>query len=220
MLAIISDIHGNYFALESVLAEIKRIKCEQIICLGDMVGYYCMINECIELLKKDNVECILGNHDYYLIHNKQCSRSKTVNLCLNHQKRIIKSRNRAWLRDLPLSIENSKSSFVHGGWNNYLEEYLCDVSVDYFIDKKQKYFFSGHTHKQCLIQFGDKTYCNPGSVGQPRDGDSRAAFAVLDDSGKIYLKRVEYKIDAICQAMMILGYGDYIYKNLYNGLGI
>ena len=81
-------------------------------------------------------------------------------------------------------------SMVHGGWKNPIDEYL-DPSEGYFSELSGGLFASGHTHKQCIMDYGNKVYCNPGSVGQPRDGDNRAAFATFED-GKFLLHRVSY----------------------------
>ena len=81
-------------------------------------------------------------------------------------------------------------------------------------------FFCGHTHVQKLVDFGGKTFCNPGSVGQPRDGDPRAAFAVLDGE-RISLHRVAYDIDRTVAAMQAAGFHEeWLWKNLYIGAQI
>ncbi len=219
MLAIISDIHGNYPALEAVIADIDRLNCEQVICLGDVAGYYCMINDCIDLLRERNIVNLMGNHDDYLVHNKPCPRSNSANACLDYQRVTITEHNHNWLsRSLPnYNFEDLR--FVHAGWNDSLDEYLYDLNADYFKDIEGKYFFSGHTHVQVLLNLGEKIYCNPGAVGQPRDGDWRAAYAILDH-GQILLRRIEYDVDRIASAMKDAHFDPYYYTNLYNGTRI
>lgn len=80
-------------------------------------------------------------------------------------------------------------------------------------------FFSGHTHAQALVLMGEQVYCNPGSVGQPRDGDPRAAYAIFDDE-KILLQRVTYDVDATTAAMYKAGFAKHFYDNLYVGTRI
>lgn len=105
---------------------------------------------------------------------------------------------------------------THGGWNDHLDEYLYSVDEHYFQNFPAKYFFSGHTHLPCKIELGEKLYCNPGSVGQPRDGDPRASFALFDN-GQVHLRRVIYDIDVIACNMKSSGFNDYYYENLYYG---
>lgn len=216
MIAIISDIHGNYPALKEVLKEIDNLNCEKIICLGDIAGYYCMINECIEELKKRDVITLLGNHDQYLIQGSGCPRSHSATRCLNYQLKVIKKDNLDWLKKSQMTLSMGNIKFVHGGLKDPIDEYLYKISLDYFMSYKEKYFFSGHTHVQTLVDFGEKIYCNPGSVGQPRDGDPRAAFAIYNN-GQIILKRVKYDINNIAEEMKKKGFETYFYSNLYQG---
>jgi predicted phosphodiesterase len=219
MIAIISDIHGNFPALEAVMAEIERNSCETIISLGDVAGYYCQINECIELLRHKNVINTMGNHDDYIVNNRSCPRSNSANDLLNYQRQHITSDNLAWLKNSPVTIERDIASFVHGGWNDPLDEYLTDPTGDYFKGKGASFFFSGHTHVQSLKILGRICHCNPGSVGQPRDNDPRAAFALFGGN-KVYLQRVSYDIDKIARAMERSGFNRYYYAGLYTGLKI
>lgn len=216
MIAFISDIHGNYPALKSVIREIDKLGCEKIFNLGDTVGYYCMINECIgEILKRD-IYSLLGNHDYYLISGARCS-SKTVGLTLDYQKTIIEDSYIKWIQTLKPLYDTEILSLRHGGWIDPLEDRFDNFDFDIHNYLKKKTFISGHSHIQKKEQKGDLVFCNPGSVGQPRDGDARASFAVLNDDGCISLHRVEYDIDEIVEAMKKEKQGDWIWKNLYFG---
>ncbi len=217
-IALISDVHGNYPALLSVFKEIDRIKCQKIISFGDIVGYYCMINEAIALCRKNNVVNILGNHDNYLLSGNRSIRSSTVNICLDYQKKIISKDNYSWLQCSVSMYRNNNQWFVHGGWNNYLDEYVNSFNFNKLLDLSVKIFGSGHTHVQSLQINNGTTYINPGSVGQPRDGDSRAAFAILDTSeGSVSLHRICYDIDHIAFAMQDAGFDDRYYAGLYTG---
>ena len=218
MIAFISDIHGNYPALQAVLHEIDRMKCDQIICLGDVTGYYSQVNECIALLRQRGIPCLLGNHDYYLISNTCCS-SKTVRLCLDYQKTVISEDNLNWLRGNPPFVDTAEFSLRHAGWHDAIEERFDRFDFSWVDAMPQQAFFSGHTHVQgmYLSVSMDRVYCNPGSVGQPRDNDPRAAFAVWIGGCKVSLHRVPYDIDEVVRHMQTAGLGDWIWKGLYTG---
>lgn len=217
-LAVISDIHGNFPALKSVLRKIDELGIKDIICLGDVVGYYCQINECIEELRSRNIHTLLGNHDYYMISGTCCD-SKTVKMCIDYQKTIIREDNFEWLKTLMPSYDTEVVSFRHGGWKDAVEERIKDFDFTVVSSFKQKFYFSGHTHKQSILvdEKSGKVFCNPGSVGQPRDDDPRAAFVVLHPDGEIKTYRVEYDIDDIVNKMKEANQGEWIWKGLYTG---
>ena len=217
-LAVISDIHGNYPALQSVLRKIDELGVGDIICLGDVVGYYCQINECMDELRSRNIHVLLGNHDFYMISGTCCG-SRTVKMCIDYQKTIIRQDNMEWLKSLSSGYDTDFLSFRHGGWRDEVEERIMEFDFSVVSSYSQRYFFSGHTHKQ-IIQVDDesgKVYCNPGSVGQPRDDDPRAAFVILRPDGRIESCRVEYDIDAIVKKMKEANQGEWIWRGLYTG---
>ena len=100
-------------------------------------------------------------------------------------------------------------SMVHGGWINPIDEYL-EPDKDYFKDIEGALFASGHTHIQIIGNYGEKVYCNPGSVGQPRDGDNRAAFATFDGR-EFKLYRVIYDYGKVGILMDKEGFNPYYY---------
>ncbi|NCD41935.1 MAG: metallophosphoesterase [Bacteroidia bacterium] len=216
MIALISDIHGNYCALEQVLAKIDAMGIEKIYCLGDVVGYYSQVNECCESLRSRNIPCVMGNHDWYMVGGGFCPRSKSVNDCLKFQRQIITNENLRWLSTFPVFRAVGGLSLVHGGWCDPIDEYLLDPNADYFGTLSGSYFASGHVHIQRIERFGDKTYCNPGSVGQPRDNMSSAAFATFD--GACFQPyRVEYDIETVGRLMKDAGFDGYYYGCLKTG---
>lgn len=217
--AIISDVHGNYPALEAVLNEIDRIGCDQIISLGDVVGYYCMINECISVFRKRNIINLMGNHDSYLLGLRQCQRSYTVNKCIEYQKSIITRENYDYLSNSPVTLDTDSLSARHGGWTDPIDEYISTFDFSSFRGEKRKFFCSGHTHIQILQKNEDLAYVNPGSVGQPRDNNSLAAFSIIDDND-IQIYRVKYDIDLIARKMKEAGFEERIYSCLYTGTRI
>jgi predicted phosphodiesterase len=218
MTAIISDVHANYPALKAVMDDIQRRGIKKIFSLGDVCGYYSMINESIDLLKMMNVVNIRGNHDHYMIENEQCLRSNSVNKSLDFQRKAITDENFKWLTQSIPFHKDSEHWMVHGAFNdNGMDEYLYTINNDMFAACKEKYFFAGHTHVQTMIRLDkNRLFCNPGSVGQPRDGDKRAAYAVID-KGAVELIRMEYDIDIIADHMKKSGFEAYFYENLYAG---
>lgn len=209
MIAIISDIHGNYEALKMVLEAIDKLGIEQIYCLGDVVGYYPQVNECCDELRSRNIPCVMGNHDWYMSSGSSCPRSHSVNDCLAYQRRVISRENKEWIASFPVLMQAKEISMVHGGWLDPIDEYL-EASEDYFREIEGRIFVSGHTHVQGIYQFGQKIYCNPGSVGQPRDGDNRAAFATCEE-GEFTLHRVAYDIKKVGELMEEAGFSRYYY---------
>jgi putative phosphoesterase len=214
-IAFISDIHGNYEALNMVLAEIDQLGITEIYCAGDIVGYYSQINECCSELQTRGIPSVMGNHDWYIAGGGFCPRSRSVNDCLVYQRKVITRENLAWLQTLPLQMQIGKVRMVHGGWGDPTDEYL-KPSEEYFDKIEGEAFVSGHTHVQTVQKFGSKTYCNPGSVGQPRDNDPRAAFATYD--GRDFeLHRVEYDVQKVFDLMDAAGFNDYYYGGLKYG---
>lgn len=214
-IAFISDIHGNYEALKAVFSEIDRLGISDVYCAGDIVGYYSQINECCNELRQRGIPSVMGNHDWYMAGGGFCPRSKSVNDCLVYLRSVIDIENLNWLKSLPVQMQIGQIKIVHGGWADPLDEYLKPTQ-EYFEQVEGELFVSGHTHVQMLKNFGSKIYCNPGSVGQPRDGDPRAAFAVFDGLS-FELHRVEYDMQKVFDLMEAAGFNDYYYGGLKTG---
>ncbi|WP_312587317.1 metallophosphoesterase family protein [Comamonas terrigena] len=213
--AFISDIHGNFEALKAVLEKIDSLGIKHIYCAGDVSGYYPQINECCDVLRARDIPCVMGNHDWYLGGGGFCSRSRSVNDCLEYQRRIIRPDNLRWLQSLPLQIHIGEVKVVHGGWADPIDEYL-KPSEEYFQNINGTHFVSGHTHIQALHTYPGKTYCNPGSIGQPRDGNPDAAFATYE-TGEFTLHRTPYDMQKIFDLMAAAGFDDYYYGGLKTG---
>lgn len=218
MLAILSDIHGNLPALEAVLDDARSRGCNRFISLGDVAGYHAQPGECIDLLRQHDVINIMGNHDSYLSSDVNCPRSKVVADIIDYQRTIVTTSQLEWLRKSRPFYREDSSLYVHGGPDDPQDQYLYAVGA-HTIPEDVERLFSGHTHVQVLFDFGRKVYCNPGSVGQPRDGDPRAAYAIVDGE-KISLHRVSYDIDKTVFAMKSAGFDSYHYENLYIGAQI
>lgn len=218
-LGILSDAHGNYPALRAVLEEIDRLGCDRIISLGDATGYYSQPAECLEALTARAAIQLLGNHDNYLVQGTSCERSKTVSQLILHQREQMKPHHMTALNAMKPCYDEGDMRFVHGSWGDPLDGYLYKVSIN-DLPGDQRFYFAGHSHVQHLARFEGKTFCNPGSVGQPRDGDPRAAFAVLCD-GLVTLHRIAYKIEETVLAMQRAGYQESrLWDNLFVGAQI
>lgn len=215
MIGIISDVHGNFEALKEVLKYFDDNNITDIYCLGDVVGYYTQVNECCDALRKRGVQCLMGNHDWYMVSDSFCPRSQSVNDCLAYQRSVIRADNKDWLSQALLYIKKDNCTMVHGGWTDPIDEYITPTE-GYFSRLEKGFYFSGHTHIQRIFESDGRIYCNPGSVGQPRDGDNRAAFCLFDGIN-IYLKRVKYDIEKVASLMEENGFSGYYYDCLKVG---
>ncbi len=219
MIAIISDVHGNLPALRAVMDTALKLGCTRFLSLGDVVGYYSQPGECIDLLRAHGIVNIMGNHDHYLASGEGCPRSALVSQTIEYAQSLINEDQIAWLRKSIPSYRETETLYLHGGPDDPRDQYLYSVSRG-SIPADIKVMFCGHTHVQKFARFSnDNIFCNPGSVGQPRDGDNRAAFAVVTDK-EITLQRVPYDIDETIREMQRAGFPPHFYENLRIGAQI
>lgn len=217
---IISDIHGNLPALITVLSDAGPV--DQIWCLGDVIGYGPFPNECIDLLRNQpNLVCLLGNHDAAVAgmiplntFNGDARRSVVWT------SSIISASNRTWIQERPETATIESFTLAHGSPRNPVWEYLIDpgaasINFEYF---ETQFCFVGHSHlpiqftftapyraakwsvpePDTVIKLKPRQILNPGSVGQPRDHDPRAAYAILDMEKLTWLpRRVQYDIKTV-----------------------
>lgn len=207
-IAIISDIHGNLPALETVLEEIKTKKPDQIVCLGDLVGYGPFPNECVAIIREMNIPVVMGNHDGAMIGKvpKEMFREPNASI-IRWSDEILTYENRSFLDSLPMTVtgENWLATHAHpqkaGEWK-YLESAIECRKVLASLPENIQYCFVGHTHIPAIVagelgvfgfQKDIKYVINPGSIGQSRDGDSRASFCMLDlENTKCEIIRLDY----------------------------
>jgi predicted phosphodiesterase len=214
--AIISDIHGNAEALQAVLKDIKDRSIDSIVCLGDIVGYYPDPEDCIELVKKHADLCVAGNHDYAAI-----GRIDTQNFtyyafaAMEWTKQNISENAKEFLRSLPLTIEKDNMFFTHSSPSNprdwaYVFPDSEEAVFEAFNSLVFQLNFIGHTHwpsimiqenerimlhSEHAIKIHDQNFylINVGSVGQPRDFDSRSSYCIYDsDLNEISILRIPY----------------------------
>jgi len=225
--AIIADIHANLAAFTAVLDDIERRGgAEEIWCLGDVVGYGPDPHQCIELLRQYNHVCVAGNHDWAAIGKLDTSSFNPYAAAACHwTAQQLSPEDIQYLESLPLVIEKDDFTIVHGSPREPIWEYLLSTSnakenLAYF---QSKFCLIGHSHVPLIFRYNETGACsfsqfsphiglalgesrmiiNPGGVGQPRDGDPRASYAIYDsEAGLISLHRVSYDIDAT-QAKMV-----------------
>lgn len=204
---IISDIHGNLVALDTVL---RKIKVDKIICLGDLVDYGPMPRECIELIKDMKIPTVRGNHDNAVANRIDCGCGYEY----KHLSQItreftfqeLQQQHISFLKKLPLSltetIDGHKYYFTHGSPNSMYEYIRPETSSDkiknMLEDVEADFVFIGHSHVPFRRNIDSKTIINAGSVGQPRDGDSRTCCILFDTvSLNFEIIRIEYDVETV-----------------------
>lgn len=225
---ILSDIHANLTALEAVIADAGQP--DAVWCLGDMVGYGPDPNECIERLQElPNLTCLMGNHDAAVLGHLEL---ETFNLEARHAvlwtRTVLSPGNLQFLVERSERVEIDPVTLVHGSPREPIWEYLLDTQTatrnfNYF---ETPFCFIGHSHLPLIYQLIDgqnrsdlriptpnqklpmtpRAIFNPGSVGQPRDHDPRAAYALFNPQALTWeLRRVRYDIPGVQERMRQAG---------------
>ena len=231
--AVITDIHANLPALEAALDAIDALRVDAIYCGGDLVGYGPHPTEVCALIEQRSIPTIYGNYDYaigrdltdcgcaYLTEHDRELGSQSVAWTLAHTDRHAKEFMRALPFDLRFALGERRVRLVHGSPRK-VNEYL-------FEDKPARTFeriaagadcdvlVFGHTHKPWIHSYGGVLFVNCGSVGKPKDGDHRAAFAVLEldsqGAAQASVTRVPYDAAAVAQEVLAAGLpGEYAEK--------
>ena len=226
---VISDIHANYEALQAVLADAGTV--DETWCLGDIVGYGPDPNLCLEEIReRPHLTCMLGNHDVALIGRmSMLAFNGDARLSLDYQARVITADNMEFLRSLPEDVKVcGEVTLAHGSprdptWEYVLNTLSARLNFDHF---STPFCFVGHAHLQCLFHLEEsknritmeipkpgepwemtpRGIFNPGSVGQPRDRDPRAAYAIFDPEAHTWEpRRVSYDIAAVQARIRKLG---------------
>jgi putative phosphoesterase len=199
---VVADIHANWPALQAVAAEAFDV----CLCLGDLVDYGVEPAPCLAWVREHARYAVRGNHDHGVAQNVPITATaRTGFKYLTNLTRAI-SRERLTETDLrflarlpvtrTVTVENTRLLLVHASPRDPLDEY-CLPDVDFWARRLQNVeadvICVGHTHQPYVLEVGDKLVINPGSVGQPRDGDPRASYAIIEDY-KVDLKRIEYPV--------------------------
>ncbi|MBM3877610.1 MAG: metallophosphoesterase family protein [Verrucomicrobia bacterium] len=213
--AILADIHGNLEALQAVLEDCKQQKVTHYCCLGDVVGYNANPKECLDYIKGTGIPVVKGNHDEY------CSVAAALDGFNPHAAEAVAwtraqltEEDTQWLRDLRYIRLVASFTIVHATldgpkrWGYVFDKLAAASSFTY---QNTAVCFFGHTHvpvafirdsqvrggtySKFKVEPGKKYFVNVGSIGQPRDGNPRAAYVVYDlDESTIELRRIDYDI--------------------------
>ncbi len=225
---VISDIHANITALDAVIDDSPPY--DAVWCLGDLVGYGPDPNECIERVQRlPELLCLIGNHDKAAIGEIPLSRfNRDAGDVVAWTQRELKDENKSFLQTLPNKIQVEEFTLAHGSPNQPVWEYILDpTTADRNFDELEKdYALVGHSHLPLIfhrpfddsfamlrpILWGEimalspKMILNPGSVGQPRDGDPRASYAILDTEDMTWeMRRSVYNIKAVQSRILKAG---------------
>jgi predicted phosphodiesterase len=229
--AIIADIHSNLEALKAVLDDIKQAgRVEEIWCLGDIVGYGPDPQECLAILRQTTNICVAGNHDWAAIGKINTSDfnpdAAAASQWTMHQ---LNDEDIEYISNLSLIIESGDFTLAHGSprepiWEYLLSSGVASQNLSYF---KTQFCLVGHSHQpvvftcdeagECSARYflpdspvsttsGGRLIINPGSVGQPRDGNPDAAYAIYDSEQQLVrLYRVPYDIHSTQEKMQAHG---------------
>ncbi len=225
---IVSDVHANLVALEAVLADAPAFN--KIWCLGDLVGYGPNPNECIERIQDFDHVSLAGNHDWAALGKLDLrsfnTDARTANLWTRDE---LTPAGREYLDGLPTYIEQENFYMAHASPKEPVWEYVLDTNVAYdnFSHFSAPVCLVGHTHVPIIFELDEerkgcnthippipapvpldqnRMIINPGSVGQPRDGDPRASYAILDTDNMTWeFRRVAYPIEITQERMRARG---------------
>ncbi|OHD76557.1 MAG: hypothetical protein A2V99_16590 [Spirochaetes bacterium RBG_16_67_19] len=243
-IAIVADVHSNLDALETVLRHAEEQKAlEQVWCLGDTVGYGPEPNACLALLRRYNALTVPGNHDLAAIGllSTEDFNPDAAAAAAWTALQIVPDE-RTYLENLPHVVRQGEFTLVHGSLRWPIWEYLYtpEVALAHLELQETPYSLVGHTHVPLLVKEdqGSPDGClmnyledgtalelrdrrlviNPGSVGQPRDGDPRTSYAIYDDEARtVTVHRLEYDIAATQQKMAAAGLPAWLIRRLSRG---
>jgi predicted phosphodiesterase len=216
--AVISDIHANLHALEAVLGAIDAEAVDELWCLGDVVGYGPRPNECVALVRERAAVCLAGNHDLAVLGTIDLATFVgAAGEAARWTRTVLEESARAFLAALEPSGERPGATLVHGSPRDPVWEYVLSppAAAAAFAATDEPLVLVGHSHAQLCLGLreggvdggpaaaGDtvelasgRHLLNPGSVGQPRDGDPRAAWLVIDGSpARATFRRTAYPVE-------------------------
>lgn len=218
-IAIISDIHSNLEALEKTLEIIKQKSIDEIVCLGDIVGYGANPNECLSLVKEVTSHILLGNHDEAATSLKQIEDfNPYARSAVFWTAKQLTEANKEFLRSLPYKLELNGLFFTHASpfepeeWHYILSLAEAQNNFSFF---QQPICFVGHSHAPVIfsedfwareVVRGKRFIVNVGSVGQPRDLDRRLSFGIFDSGTWTYENiRSEYDVQTASEKIRTAG---------------
>ena len=229
-IAILADIHSNIVAFEAVLADArKQGGFDRLWCLGDTVGYGPRPNECVDLLRSLDHVSVAGNHDWAAVGRASLALfNADAAACCRWSGEQLTGENRRYLEGLEPVVHNGDFTMVHGSLRDTIWEYLVheEAAEASFQRLSTRYLLVGHSHLPLLFEevpgrkvlYGvlqeevplllgpARLILNPGGVGQPRDGDPRAAYALYDtEANLVHYRRVPYEVATVQKEVRGLG---------------
>lgn len=217
-IAIFSDVHGNLPALEAVLGDIQAQPFDATYCLGDLVGYGPFPNEVIERISSDRIPTIMGNYDEGVGFDRddcgcayrEADEKRRGDQSLAWTRAQVTAENKAFLRTLVHEIrfeaDGRRALLVHGSPRKINEYLFEDRPLSSFqrlaASSSADIIVYGHTHRPYTKLVDEVLFLNAGSVGKPKDGDTRACYAILDTRTRsVEFVRVEYDIARVTRAI-------------------
>ena len=224
--AIFGDIHANFHALKVVLTDAETHMCTHFVCMGDVVGYNAFPKQCIEVVRQLDCPVVKGNHDEQAsMFGDQEGFNPLAEEAINWTREQLSHEEKEWLRSLRLQRQVRDFTIVHATldtphkWGYVFNQLDAAASFNY---QHTSVCFIGHTHSPkayvrdgsvriipldvLALQRGKKYLINVGSVGQPRDGDWRAAYCIYDtSSNEVQLRRLEYDLAGAQKAILDAG---------------
>ena len=210
---VISDIHGNRVALREVLADMPEV--DNLVCAGDVVGYNPWHADCVDAMRGEPaalsegpwptvpIPTVMGNHDRAVASETAFAFNGMAQAGVEHAREQLDDDQRDWLASLPDErlLFDDRVKIVHGHPEDP-DHYTYPEEFDPGLLDGEELLIMGHTHHQHHEVYGEGIVCNPGSVGQPRDGNHRAAYAVVDlDERSVEEHRVDYDTAAVIDAV-------------------
>jgi len=239
--AVISDVHSNSHALRTVMEEIDRREIDTIFALGDLVGYNAFPCEVVELIRKRNIHSIMGNHDIVCcgLENPVWFNSSAREAALWTRKQLLEEE-KIHLRGLANEEKIDSTIYAVHGSPASRDDYIMDLmdairNFQHLPDTSIRICLYGHTHIPAIfsdlgpahdcaysgkhfLSARNRYFINPGAVGQPRDGDPRASFAVLDtDEMSVEFVRVKYDVLAAKNGVLRAGLPQFLADRLEVG---
>jgi predicted phosphodiesterase len=208
--AVVSDVHGNLPALEAVLADLGTV--DAILGCGDFVGYYPDAAEVVDRLRAAGVAAVRGNHELMALGRRPVPPERAAYYAIDATRRALSADHLAWLGALPASLERRWDGLAievrHASpWDEDTYLYPDRPELRRIALPPDRWLLLGHTHHPMRVRCGEGFVLNPGSVGQPRDWDPRAAYGLLDTArGTWEQRRVGYAHAAYQRRLEALGW--------------
>jgi putative phosphoesterase len=204
---LLADIHANWPALQAI-----NEPFDVCLVLGDLVDYGLEPSPCIQWVQEHATHAIRGNHDHGVAQNVPAQGKNGYKYLTALTRPLTQERisaaERRFLASLPvtrrLTLDSARFLLVHATPRDPLDEYAVD-DIDFWsrrlADVDAQVICVGHTHHPYVLEVGDKLVINPGSVGQPRDGDPRASYAVIENQ-RVELKRADYAVEDTVRSVL------------------